>query len=165
MSTDRVYDTLYLAPSEHGTDRMRELAQEYFDRHPACEFLEVHEHGGWFIGYRRDGSIWDTANTTAGLDPGARPAQWSGNEIKRSDFRFMIYAGPCAVASAAETFRQAGITVETEGTQTVYITRAAGTRAAAARSVHEALSRTCGATHYLTRDAERRAALIALSDR
>jgi hypothetical protein len=78
------YDMLYLASNEWGNVVMAQIAQEHFAAHPDCEFVEVHEHAGWYLGYRRDGTIWSTANDCARLrDPWPRPAGLSGKEIRR----------------------------------------------------------------------------------
>ena len=79
------YDTIYLGSKEWGNQIMTDLARQHFATHPDVEFVEVHEHGGWWLGYRRDGSIWATANDAA--DPaglaGSRPERWSGREVRR----------------------------------------------------------------------------------
>ena len=78
------YDLIYLAPNEWGNETMAKVAREWFTAHPACAFVEVHEHGGWWLGYRRDGTIWSTANDVAILEvPRPKPTRWSGVEVRR----------------------------------------------------------------------------------
>jgi hypothetical protein len=78
------YDYIFLASNEWGNETMDRVAQEHFAAHPECEFVEVHEHAGWYLGYRRDGSIWATANDTARLQkPWPRPAGLCGKTIRR----------------------------------------------------------------------------------
>lgn len=77
------YDTVYLAPNEWGNESMAKIARDYFAETPGCYFVEVHEHGGWWLGYRTDGTIWSTANDAACLDSGRRPEKWSGREVRR----------------------------------------------------------------------------------
>ncbi len=71
------YDCICLAPSEYGSELMRLIASHWFTSHPACNFVEVHEHGGWYLGFRRDLSIWATANDCAALN-GEFPREFSG---------------------------------------------------------------------------------------
>jgi hypothetical protein len=78
-----MYDTLHLGDHEYGSDKMTDLARLYFHRNPDCQFLEVWEHGGWYLGFRRDLSIYSTANDKAVLDSGPRPQRWSGREERR----------------------------------------------------------------------------------
>lgn len=77
------YDTINLAPDEWGNETMRQIAEEHFAKFPDVQFVEVHEHGGWWLGYRRDGSIWSTANDAAALDSKARPTHFSGRNVRR----------------------------------------------------------------------------------
>lgn len=79
----KTYDVLYLADREYGNELMRLLASQWFASHPACNFLEVHEHGGWYLGFRRDFSCWATANDCAALN-GEFPAEFSGLSYRRT---------------------------------------------------------------------------------
>lgn len=67
------YAMVFLGDSEWGNDTMDRVAQEFFAANPTCEFVQVQEHAGWMLAYRRDGSIWNTANDMAVLRPGSRP--------------------------------------------------------------------------------------------
>ena len=78
------YIEIRLADSEWGNETMRKVAEEYFAAHPEIQFVEVYEHGGWYLGFRRDGTIWATANTEARRDGGPRPKLHSGVVIRRS---------------------------------------------------------------------------------
>ena len=78
------YDTIHCSSSEYGSDKMTNIAREYFLSHDNIDFVMVHEHGGWYLGYRRDGSLWATANDVARLDkPHPQPTRWSGTEVRR----------------------------------------------------------------------------------
>ncbi|HXJ56963.1 MAG TPA: hypothetical protein VNU68_09885 [Verrucomicrobiae bacterium] len=80
------YDTIKLASGEYGNLLMRQVADEYFRANPGCRFVLVHEHGGWFLGYRRDGSIWTTANDAAVLHKGQPfPTRFSGTTVRRTE--------------------------------------------------------------------------------
>ena len=73
------YDIVSLADNEWGNQIMREVAQEWFARHPHCEFVEVREHAGWWLGYHRSGEIIGTANDGAVMRKDRpRPERWSG---------------------------------------------------------------------------------------
>lgn len=67
------FDVIQLADREYGNTLMREVAMEHLRVHPTLQFVEVREHAGWYLGYRRNGSIWTTANDGARLEPGAYP--------------------------------------------------------------------------------------------
>jgi hypothetical protein len=58
---------IHLNDDEWGNKTMERVSKEYFDAEPSCNFVEVYEHGGWFLCWRRDGSIWGTANDMAVL--------------------------------------------------------------------------------------------------
>lgn len=78
------YLTIHCASNEWGNETMQKIAMEYFENHPDCNFIEVYEHGGWYLGYRRDGSIWCTANDMAILTQvHPRPRIHSGIVIRR----------------------------------------------------------------------------------
>ena len=80
----KTYDTVCLADDEWGNELMREIASDWFTHHPACEFVEVREHAGWYLGFRRDHSVWATANDCAALN-GPFPALWSGICYRRTE--------------------------------------------------------------------------------
>jgi hypothetical protein len=67
------YHCIHLAINEWGNEVMRKIAMEYFENNPVLQFVEIYEHAGWYLGFRRDGSIWSTANDMAVLDHGPRP--------------------------------------------------------------------------------------------
>ena len=77
------YDTINMRRCEVYRGEMWDLASAHFESHPECQFVLVNETAGWMLGYRRDGSIWTTANDRAVLDSGARPRAWSGVEVSR----------------------------------------------------------------------------------
>lgn len=59
------YSIIHLADDEWGNETMLRVALEYFGEHPDVAFVEVYEHAGWYLGFRRDGTIWSTANDMA----------------------------------------------------------------------------------------------------
>lgn len=61
------YFLIFLADDEWGNQKMQEVAEEFFAACPDAHFVQVYEHGGWQLGFRRDGSIWTTANDAAVL--------------------------------------------------------------------------------------------------
>jgi hypothetical protein len=82
------YAVIHLADDEWGNEMMFAVAQEYFTRNPDEDFVEVYEHGGWFLGFRRDGSCWTTANDLAILNvPFPQPTGPSGKTIRRQEGR------------------------------------------------------------------------------
>lgn len=66
------FDWIQLADDEWGNDTMREVAEAHFAAHPNLEFVEVHEHAGWFLAYHRSGIVVGTANDMAVFGPEAR---------------------------------------------------------------------------------------------
>lgn len=82
------YAVIHLADDEWGNDVMFAVAQEFFQENPDEDFVEVYEHGGWFLGYRRDGSVWNTANDLARLNvPYPQPTGPNGTTIRREKGR------------------------------------------------------------------------------
>jgi hypothetical protein len=80
----KTYASIHLADDEWGNETMFAVAEEFFREHPEEDFVEVYEHAGWFLGYRRDGSIWNTANDMATLNvPYPQPTGPSGIVIRR----------------------------------------------------------------------------------
>jgi hypothetical protein len=69
--TVRILD-IHLGAREYGNELMREVAQGAFAADPALDVVHVHEHGGWFLEYVRDGFIIGTANDRATLSSHAR---------------------------------------------------------------------------------------------
>lgn len=67
MPTADRYFLIHLADDEWGNEKMQEVAAEFFAAHPAAQFVEVHEHAGWYLGFRRDLTVWCTANDGATL--------------------------------------------------------------------------------------------------
>jgi hypothetical protein len=64
--------SIYLGPKEWGNELMTEVATEAFAADPSLDAVEVHEHGGWFLTYLRDGTIIGTANDQAHLSDKAK---------------------------------------------------------------------------------------------
>ena len=82
------YDIVSLADNEWGNQIMREVAQEWFARHPHCEFVEVREHAGWWLGYHRSGEVIGTANDCAVMrNDRPRPDTFSGVSHRRPVIR------------------------------------------------------------------------------
>lgn len=63
--------TIYLGPKEYGNELMDKVAREAFSKDETLDVVQVHEHGGWFLSYLRDGTIVGTANDLAILKPKA----------------------------------------------------------------------------------------------
>jgi hypothetical protein len=57
-----------LGPKEYENELMLHVAMEAFATDPSLDAVEVHEHGGWFLTYLRDGTIVGTANDQARLN-------------------------------------------------------------------------------------------------
>jgi hypothetical protein len=71
------YAEIKMGDNEWGNELMYQIAREYFEQNPDADFVEVREHAGWFLGFRRDLSVWSTANDSARLQkpfpqPGGR---------------------------------------------------------------------------------------------
>lgn len=77
------YCQIHLDWDEWGNELMEQVAMEYFRAEPSCQFVLVHEHAGWCLGWRRDGSIWGTANDSARPDGGAMPEGGVERVIRR----------------------------------------------------------------------------------
>lgn len=64
------YIVVHLADDEWSSQEngqlMANVAQETLRRFPQIDFVEVYEHGGWFLSYDRTGNIIGTANDMAG---------------------------------------------------------------------------------------------------
>ena len=60
-----VYDSIQLHADEWGNDLMRRVAEDHLARHPEIDFVLILEHAGWYLGFRRDGTCWATANDGA----------------------------------------------------------------------------------------------------
>ena len=58
---------IYLGPREWGNELMSQVAAEAFQADGSLDAVQVHEHGGWFLTYLRDGTIVGTANDQASL--------------------------------------------------------------------------------------------------
>lgn len=74
------YDMVQLADNEWGNTIMEEVAEEWFKEHLNCQFVEVREHAGWFLGYHRDTmEVIATANDMAVMrQDRPRPSEFSG---------------------------------------------------------------------------------------
>ena len=59
------YDLIFLGPDEWGNETMRAVAQEHFEANPDLQFVQVYEHAGWSLGFRRDIECWGSANNSA----------------------------------------------------------------------------------------------------
>lgn len=74
------FDAEPLPPAKR-TVLMDEAARSAFEAYPDADVVEVYEHAGWFLTYRRDGTIVGTAN-----DGWAVPAEirdwWADVELK-----------------------------------------------------------------------------------
>ena len=79
------YDVIHLADNEWGNQIMREVAEEWFRDHPECQFVEVREHAGWWLGYHRENlEVIGTANDMAVMRPDRpRPQHFSGESHRR----------------------------------------------------------------------------------
>src|SRR6516165_7755297 len=56
---------IFLGPREWGNDLMRQVAMEALATDPSLDAVEMHEHGGWYLTFLRDGTIVGTANDQA----------------------------------------------------------------------------------------------------
>ena len=63
---------IYLGAKEWGNELMFQVAMEAFAADLILDAVEVHEHGGWFLTYLRDGTIIGTANDQAHLSDNAK---------------------------------------------------------------------------------------------
>ena len=59
---------IFLGPNEWGNDLMRQVAREAFATDASLDAVEVHEHGGWYLTFLRDGTVVGTSNDQAHLD-------------------------------------------------------------------------------------------------
>lgn len=76
---------IHLADDEWGNETMMRVAHEWFDANPEERFVLIHEHAGWFLGFRNDESLstFATANDMAILPPGTIPNYRYPNTIRR----------------------------------------------------------------------------------
>ena len=79
------YDMVYLADDEWGNETMKAVAGEWFTQHPACNFVMVYEHAGWWLAYHRsDLECVGTANDLAVMRADRpQPTHYSGNYVRR----------------------------------------------------------------------------------
>ena len=77
------YDYVFLADDEWDNETMQRVAQEWFAEHPDCQFVLVYEHAGWELGFRRDMTVWGSANDGARC-PGPKPSGFSGISHRRT---------------------------------------------------------------------------------
>lgn len=78
------YDIVQLADDEWGSNLMEDIAREWFEQHPNCQFVEVREHAGWFLVWHRSMVCISTANDRAILPKDLpRPTQFSGITHRR----------------------------------------------------------------------------------
>ncbi len=59
---------IFLGAKEWGNELMRQVAMEALATDPSLDAVEVHEHGGWYLTFLRDGTIVGTANDQAQLN-------------------------------------------------------------------------------------------------
>jgi len=52
-------------PNQWGNNTMHSLAQKAFQDYPEAELVLVWEHAGWFLVFRRDGKVINSANDCA----------------------------------------------------------------------------------------------------
>jgi hypothetical protein len=62
---------IFLGSREWGNELMRQVAMEALATDPSLDAVEVHEHGGWYLTFLRDGTIVGTANDQAQLSDSA----------------------------------------------------------------------------------------------
>lgn len=73
------YDIIRCESYQWGNELMARLAACHFEQHPESRFVLVYEHAGWHLGFRRDISIWCTANDAAVLRVSKpQPGDYSG---------------------------------------------------------------------------------------
>ena len=58
---------IFLGAKEWGNELMRQVAMEAFANDASLDAVQVHEHGGWYLTFLRDGTIVGTANDQAQL--------------------------------------------------------------------------------------------------
>jgi len=56
-------------PDQWGNRTMQRLAEQAFRDFPEAELVRVIEHAGWFLVFRRDGSVVHSANDCAVYPP------------------------------------------------------------------------------------------------
>lgn len=80
--TKASYIYVHLADNEWGNELMGKIALETFTAHPDKEnlFVEVNEHGGWFLIYFKDG---DEVTTVGSANDMAVYGGWK-NEIRKT---------------------------------------------------------------------------------
>jgi len=80
------FDIVHVAENEwdHEDGACKRAAREHFEAYADAKFVLVDEHAGWFLGYRRDLTIWCTANDRATLEqPSPKPTRYSGRTVRR----------------------------------------------------------------------------------
>ena len=55
----------HLAPNEWGSPLMVKIADERFQKDATLDIVHVDEHAGWFLSFRRDGKVVNSANDAA----------------------------------------------------------------------------------------------------
>jgi hypothetical protein len=58
---------IFLGANEWGNELMRQVAMEALATDLSLDAVEVHEHGGWYLTFLRDGAMVGTANDQAQL--------------------------------------------------------------------------------------------------
>ncbi len=59
---------IFLGAKEWGNDLMRQVARDAFATDISLDAVGVHEHGGWYLTFLRDGTVVGTANDQAHLN-------------------------------------------------------------------------------------------------
>jgi hypothetical protein len=62
---------IFLGAREWDNDLMRQVAADAFAADASLNAVEVHEHGGWYLTFLRDGTVVGTANDQAQLNGNA----------------------------------------------------------------------------------------------
>lgn len=93
------YDYVFLADSEWDNETMRQVALDWFNKHPDCEFVLVYEHAGWELGFRRDLTCWASANDCARIT-GPRPTGHCRTSYRRTEADAKALAESLALVAA-----------------------------------------------------------------
>ena len=84
--TPKTWDLIRCTSTQYNNVVMKALAMRHFYENPDCQFVWVWEHGGWDLGFRRDGSIFRSANEAGVIAGNAFPTDGpSGIEVTYPD--------------------------------------------------------------------------------
>jgi hypothetical protein len=111
------YDQIFLADNEWDSHLMRQVAEEWFKNHPACNFVNVYEHAGWSLGFHRSGVCNYSANHEAQFAPDTpRPTHYTGRShrrpVTRPDLKEITDLAQYATPFLAELAREMDFTAE-----------------------------------------------------